>query len=423
MRTTPRPAVSAWTVAFALLLWVSGCYRVRSQLVDAPSPAPDLYRCVQLELARSGYAIVGADRQSGWLHAQKRIERLLETVQAEIYATVIPDDASGGAHLQLTDNSHAEEDADRILALCAAGATEARGEIAPRRAHECDVVDTDRRSEEESVKGVALAGRVAIIAAAWVLAGCAGVSERPADDATRSDTVRVLAYNIHHGEGLDSVLDLERIAALIRDVDPDLVTLQEVDSVVARTDGVDQAEVLERLTGLETVFGRFMPYQGGAYGMAVMSRWPIAASVNHRLPDGDEPRTALSATVTLPGTGRLLRLVGIHFYRTDEERLAQAMALEEQLLSDTVPTILAGDFNSTPGSEVMLHLSRSWSVVEKGEDRFTFSSDAPVREIDFVLLRPATRFEVLSERVLDEPVASDHRPVLVDLVIRGAGDG
>jgi endonuclease/exonuclease/phosphatase family metal-dependent hydrolase len=233
-----------------------------------------------------------------------------------------------------------------------------------------------------------------------------------------ADTLRVLAYNIHHGEGMDSVLDLARIAKLIRDLRPDLVALQEVDSVVERTRGVDQAAELGSLTKLHGAFGSFMPYQGGAYGMAILSRLPIARSENFRLPDGDEPRTALSVIVELPRTGARLRFVGIHLYRTEEERLAQARSLEEQLGSDFLSTVLAGDFNSQPGTAVMEHLASTWDIVEKGEDAFTFPSTAPEREIDFVLLRPADRFEVLSERLIDEPVASDHRPVIVDLVVR-----
>ena len=248
-------------------------------------------------------------------------------------------------------------------------------------------------------------------------ASCGGDGARDATT-TPLDTIRVLSYNIHHGEGMDEVLDLERIAALIREVNPDLVALQEVDSVTNRTGHVDQAAALGRLTGLNSAFGRFMAYDGGAYGMAVLSRWPIPEPMNIRLPDGEEPRTALAVTVDLPGSGRVLRFVGIHFYRTPEERLAQATDMVEALGHGEIPTILAGDFNSTPDSEVMAYFGERWTIVEKGEDSFTFSSFEPEREIDFVIVRPAGRFEVLSQDVLHEPVASDHRPILADLVLR-----
>lgn len=111
--TLPRIATLA-----TLTVLTAGCYRVRSELIATPIPPTDLYRCVQLELGRAGYAIVGADRASGWLHAQRRIKTLLSTERAEIYATVIPDDAEAGSHLQLTDNSYAADDADLIRAAC-----------------------------------------------------------------------------------------------------------------------------------------------------------------------------------------------------------------------------------------------------------------------------------------------------------------
>ncbi|MBO6575163.1 MAG: endonuclease/exonuclease/phosphatase family protein [Rhodothermales bacterium] len=226
-----------------------------------------------------------------------------------------------------------------------------------------------------------------------------------------------MAYNIHHGEGMDGVLDLDRIARLILEVNPDLLALQEVDSVVTRTAGVDQASELGQMTGMEPVFGRFMPYKGGAYGMAVLTRLPVVESENVRLPDGDEPRSAVSVTVETP-QGRHLRFTGIHFYRTLAERLAQAQSLEQQITGDGVAEVLAGDFNSTPGDSVMVYLGERWRVLSKGEDRFTFSSFAPEREIDFILVRPDSSFEWLRHWLLDEPVISDHRPLVADLLLR-----
>ena len=104
--------------------------------------------------------------------------------------------------------------------------------------------------------------------------------------------------------------------------------------------------------------------------------------------------------------------------RTADERLAQATTLEEALGDENIPTIMAGDFNSAPNSEVLVFLANTWTVLVKGEDRFTFPSHEPAREIDFVLIRPIEQFEVIGQRLIDEPVASDHRPVVVDLILR-----
>ena len=249
-----------------------------------------------------------------------------------------------------------------------------------------------------------------------LLVGCQ--SDDPESTTTApSDTLRVLAYNIHHGEGMDEVIDLQRIADLVNEVSPDLVALQEVDSVVTRTNGVDQAAELGRLTSMQPIFGRFMAYQGGAYGMAVLSRLPVRESTNVRLPDGDEPRSVVSAVVDLP-SGNTLRFNGIHFYRTEQERFAQATALEAWLNDqEPMPTILAGDFNSYRGDSVLTHLEQTWHVVDKGEDMNTFPSWEPDREIDYFMWKSADSFTILHQELLDEPVISDHRPLLIDIVV------
>jgi len=259
--------------------------------------------------------------------------------------------------------------------------------------------------------------RCLVRTAAFALVACAPPA---ADDvsAPAADTVTVMAYNIHHAEGMDSVIDLQRIAALINAQAPDLIAIQEVDDSVARTGGVDQARVLGDLTGMTPVFGAFMPYQGGEYGMAVLSRWPVVESSNLRLPDGAEPRTALAVRVRSPRTQQELLFVGIHFYRTDEERLAQATTLDSLLAHEPVPIMLAGDYNSLPASNVMAFFAEGWTIVNKGPDRLTFPSWEPQREIDYFVYRPADRFELIEQRLLDEPVVSDHRPLVARFVLR-----
>jgi endonuclease/exonuclease/phosphatase family metal-dependent hydrolase len=228
-------------------------------------------------------------------------------------------------------------------------------------------------------------------------------------------TVRILAYNIKHGEGMDQVIDLERAARLIDSLDPDIVTLQEIDSAVDRTSRVDQATRLGELAGMHSAFGGFFDYQGGRYGMALLSKQPFVDVANHRLPDGAEPRTALAGRVRVGEPPVEILVVGIHLYATAEERYVQAERLVEVLADETAPVILAGDFNSRPRSEVMALLARSWQIPDKGADHLTFPSDAPDREIDYIMYRPPELFEVLDLRVIHEPLVSDHRPVLIEL--------
>lgn len=246
---------------------------------------------------------------------------------------------------------------------------------------------------------------------ALVGVGCATPQPEPV-------TLRVLAYNIKRGYGNDGVADIRRAARFIDDLQVDLVVLQEIDKGVERSGREDQMAILSEVTGMHGRFGAFMPYQGGEYGMGLLSRFPIVESRNHRLPRGTEPRTALDARVALPGGAELV-LCSVHLYRTEAERLAQMEAIVEVYVDEAGPMILAGDFNSTPGSGVMELAGAHWTNLDKGADRMTFSATDPQREIDFVLVRPAERFDVRSVDVLEEPVISDHRPILVELVLRG----
>lgn len=231
-------------------------------------------------------------------------------------------------------------------------------------------------------------------------------------------SLRILAYNIKHGRGNDNVVDLSRAAAIINELKADLVALQEIDNGTRRTDGVDQAKRLGELTGMHHAFGSFFDYDGGEYGMAILSRYPLKEVTNHRLPAGSEPRTSLAVVVQPFADGPEVVFVGVHFYQTAEQRLAQAARLLEVLGDETRPVIVAGDFNSRPDSPVLELFATDWTIPDKGEDHLTFSSDRPRIEIDYLMFRPREAFIVKQIDVLDEPVVSDHRPVLMDVTVQ-----
>ena len=231
------------------------------------------------------------------------------------------------------------------------------------------------------------------------------------------DELRVLTYNIKHGRGNDNVVDLERTAAVIRTQKPDIVGLQEVDDRAERSGRVAEAAHLGKLLELNHAFGRFMDYQGGAYGMAILSRFPIEATEDVRLPDGNEPRVALSVRVKLPD-GQPLTVVNVHFdwVRDDGFRFAQAEALTKYLDALKTPYVLLGDFNDVPESRTLaLFKSRAGEAVKPERDRFTYSSTEPSKEIDYIFFAPAPAWRAREVRVIDERVASDHRPVLAVL--------
>ncbi|MEQ1728981.1 MAG: endonuclease/exonuclease/phosphatase family protein [Vicinamibacterales bacterium] len=231
-------------------------------------------------------------------------------------------------------------------------------------------------------------------------------------------SVRVLTYNIHHGEGTDGRFDLPRLAALISAASPDLVALQEVDQRTARADGVDQLAELERLTGMHGQFGKAMDFQGGAYGVAVLTRQPVVRAVNRALPEraDREPRTQLTVDVRMNPDGPLVHFTSTHLDqgREPEHRLEQASFLNDLLTTrGDMPGILAGDMNSRPDTEVMQLLAGRWFA--PFPQLSPVAPDRPRGLVDHVLARPAEDWRALETQVIDDRLASDHRPLLVVL--------
>ena len=116
-----------------------------------------------------------------------------------------------------------------------------------------------------------------------VLALSACGEERPRDDQAPT-RLCVLSYNIHHGADKRGASNLDRVASLIRSLDPDVVALQEVDDRTTRSNGLDQAREIGERAGYRFVFGKAMDFAGGGYGEAVLTKHPIVSSRNHPLP-------------------------------------------------------------------------------------------------------------------------------------------
>ena len=235
-----------------------------------------------------------------------------------------------------------------------------------------------------------------------------------ADDAAKQcpNELRVLSYNIHIGIGNDEELDLERTARVIMAQTPDIVALQEVDNKADRTKNIDQAAELARLTGMHAVFGKTISIAGGDYGIAVLSKYPIAEHKITQLPrrENHEDRGALQVKLDLDN-GKTLLFVCTHFcHLSEERRVKQAEKINELFADLDGPVVVAGDFNATPESETIKTLQAKWA--DATDEKPTFSSDKPHVKIDYIFYRSAETFRVKETKVIEEPVASDHSPVL-----------
>ena len=240
----------------------------------------------------------------------------------------------------------------------------------------------------------------------------------------------MLVYNIHAGKDAGGVARIPELANFVGQTGADIVLLQEVDVGTRRSGGVDQIAELARRTGFTSAFGRTIDYDGGRFGNAVLSRWPILEArmipLNGAAPAGadssrHEPRGALRIVVAAP-QGRIT-VVDTHLDASggDTWREQEADSLEKLVAHarDAGEVVIAGgDFNSTPESaahETLRNagLRDAWPVCGSG-DAATFPASAPVKRIDFLFLTGAT--SCTSARVPDTPL-SDHRPLLVDVAL------
>ncbi len=236
------------------------------------------------------------------------------------------------------------------------------------------------------------------------------------DDSTNTPTspvqLKVLSYNLRFGE----LASLEELAAFIKEQNPDIVALQEVDchtqrDRAPRQHGKDFATELGYRTGMLTAYGKTIPYAGGYYGIAILSRYPLAKVERIYLPkteNGKEQRAVLVADVEYR-EGEYFTFACTHLdYTNTEERQVQVKKLNEVLLTKSYPVIVAGDFNAHPDSKEISEGMSAWETVSNMKP--TIPANAPRNTIDYIFCYPKDRW-IGVDAVTYEVELSDHLPI------------
>ncbi|MFN9160726.1 MAG: endonuclease/exonuclease/phosphatase family protein [Planctomyces sp.] len=253
--------------------------------------------------------------------------------------------------------------------------------------------------------------------------------ERPQPDQNPASVshqpLQILCWNIHHGRGTDELINLERQAAVINSSAADAVALQEVDQNTVRSGGADQTAVLAKLTGLHGWFAHQLDFDGGRYGQALLSRWPLEDCTVHWLPGRPDRERRIAGSAVVKHPVRTFRLITAHLHHNNEGlRLEQARELARlcQHFRETspLPVFAAGDLYAVPGSPPLQALEKVLqSPAGNTATLATFPVTSPTRQIDYIMYA-AEAGRITAERVevLPEQVASDHRPLLARFSIR-----
>lgn len=231
----------------------------------------------------------------------------------------------------------------------------------------------------------------------------------PAACTTQTTAVKFMSYNIRNGRGADDVQDLGRIAEVIGRVAPDVVALQEVDSVTGRMNGRFIPEELGRMTGMHARFCRAIDYDGGAYGVGLLSRDEPLAVRRIPLPGREESRVLFVAE--FPD----YVVCVTHLSLTPEDQRASLPIIRTVTDTCRKPVLLAGDFNMKVAKTVLDGLDGAFRPLSD-TTQMTFPSGKPSIRIDYILGRGLPESAVVTERQVDtSTVASDHCPLWVSL--------
>ncbi len=224
------------------------------------------------------------------------------------------------------------------------------------------------------------------------------------------NTIRLMSYNIRNARGMDEKVDYDRIANVILKVSPDVIALQELDSVTVRYKKVDALAVLAEKTKMYSVYGASIDYDGGKYGIGVMSKEKPLSWKRIPLPGREEARSLLIVEF------KNYIFCCTHLSLTADDRLESSKIINKESLSFKKPAFLAGDFNAKPESHEVTELSELWKALSDMK-QFTIPPDKPNRTIDYIfgLKSENKTYSVLQRKVMDEPVASDHLPLFVDV--------
>jgi len=228
-----------------------------------------------------------------------------------------------------------------------------------------------------------------------------------------------MTYNIHVGVGMDKRLDLQRIADVINNEHPDLVGVQEVDRGVKRTEGRDEIAELAKMTSMDYAFAHNLDFQGGQYGVAILSRFSIATTDHRKFENRREAERRGMIRIEVNIGGKTINFVTTHLdYQYEDGRIFETEQMLKFLEDIKGPLIIVGDFNDDPaGGAYKLMVSTfadTWMVSGARDMGLSYPSDKPSKRIDYIFTRQSDGIKAKKAWIVNT-LASDHLPVVVDL--------
>lgn len=239
--------------------------------------------------------------------------------------------------------------------------------------------------------------------------------------ALKAQTLTVMSYNIHIGQNSGDEDQLKNIADFIKNSKADLVGLQEVDSMCYRSGKIDQMKFLSEHTGMHYAYARHFAFDGGSYGIGILSRYPLSDIKDHRIiltsaGQADAATRALLSASIFSGNKKLI-FATVHMdYRSSVSREAQSAEMVKLFGQLSLPVILTGDFNARPGTRELVTLERMFTDISKLSGP-TYPAIKPLNKIDYIMLDKGHTAKIKKQKAVAVDY-SDHLPVMSGIKIK-----
>lgn len=227
------------------------------------------------------------------------------------------------------------------------------------------------------------------------------------------DTIKILSYNVRNCKGLDTITDYKRVGDVISRIDADFVAIQELDSATERSSQVVVLNELAAHTKMYATYRASINYQGGKYGIGILTKEKPIHVEAIALPGKEEKRSVLMVEMSK------YVICCTHFSLTAADRIASVDIVTKAVKKYSKPVFLAGDLNAKTGSTEMQNMVKDWLILNNPLQP-TIPANNPKVCIDFVLMKKSSEYqvEIINSVVENEPLASDHLPVWVEVIIK-----
>ena len=224
--------------------------------------------------------------------------------------------------------------------------------------------------------------------------------------------IRLMSYNVNNCFGMDSTLNRQRIADIIMAENPDVVALQQLDSMTARFPAYTLGE-LAAATLMNAVYGPSGQVEGGKTGVGILSKEKPVSTRIVQLPGGGE------GSVMLIAEFKKFCFASATMSRSQGDQIASVAIIKEAAANAGKPFFFGGSLNARYGSQTVSSLARDFTALTNISAR-TYPADQPISLVDYLFMynHNLRDFTIDNVAVLNEPVASDHRPVVAKLSFR-----